>query len=226
MNKRNVSIVIATLNEERYIAEVIAAVKDYTDELIIVDGHSRDKTVDIARSLGAKVIYDNGKGKGDAIRCGISSATGDIIVFIDADGSHDPLDIPRMVAPIQDGCADMVIGSRGTGGSDELHGDIEKFLRITGSGLILLLINYRFNVRLTDSQNGFRAIRRSVAIDLGLCENITTIEQEMLIKCLKKGYKVVEVPAHEYARKFGKSNISLRRMSFRYVYSAIKYLYF
>lgn len=226
MNKHRITIIIATLNEEMYIAEVISATKRYADELIVVDGHSTDRTVDIAASLGAKIVFDHGKGKGDAIRCGIQSALGDILVFIDADGSHDPLDIPKMIAPIQEGRADMVIGSRGTGGSDELHGDIEKFLRITGSGLILLLINYRFNVRLTDSQNGFRAISRTVAADLNLREDITTIEQEMLIKCLRKGYKVFEVPAHEYARKFGKSNISLRRMSFRYGYSAIKYLYF
>jgi glycosyltransferase involved in cell wall biosynthesis len=224
--KKKISIIIAAINEEHYVGEVINSVKKYADEIVIVDGHSTDKTAQIAMSLGAKVVYDNGKGKGDAIRCGIQAATGDILVFIDADGSHDANDIPKMVAPIIEGRADMVIGSRGTGGSDELHGDIEKFLRMTGSGLILLLINYKFNIRLTDSQNGFRAIRRSVALDLNLKENITTIEQEMLVKCLKRGYKVSEVPAHEYARKHGRSRISLRKMSFWYVYSVIKYLYF
>jgi dolichol-phosphate mannosyltransferase len=86
-------------------------------------------------------------------------------------------------------------------------------------------INYRFGVRLTDSQNGFRAIRRDAALSLGLQENITTIEQEMIIKTLKKGYRITEVPAHEYARKYGDSNIKLGKVWFRYVYSWLKYLF-
>ena len=99
-----------------------------------------------------------------ARRCGSSfdAATTGIVVFIDADGSHDPKDIPALVAPIKAGQADMVIGSRGKGGSDELHGTLEQFIRYVGSQLIMLAINYRWNVRLTDSQNGFRAIRRDV----------------------------------------------------------------
>ena len=114
-------------------------------------------------------------------------------MFIDADGSHDPHDIPAMVAPIQAGDADMVIGSRGKGGSDELHGTLEQFIRYVGSQLIMLAINYRWNVRLTDSQNGFRAIRRDVGRRLGLTSNLTTIEQEMLMKALKQGFRVSEI---------------------------------
>jgi len=112
------------------------------------------------------------------------------------------------------------------GGSDEAHGDLYKFIRMWGSDIITLGINYRFNVRLTDSQNGFRAIRRDVARALNLKENITTIEQEMVIKTLKKGYRMAEVPAHEYARKYGTSSIKLRKVMFRYVYSWLKYLFF
>jgi dolichol-phosphate mannosyltransferase len=112
------------------------------------------------------------------------------------------------------------------GGSDELHGDLGKFIRMVGSDIITLGINYRFGVRLTDSQNGFRAIRKSVAESLGLREDITTVEQEMIIKTLRKGYRIFEVPSHEYARKFGDSNINVRKVWFRYVYSWIKYLFF
>jgi len=224
--KEKVTVVIPAKNEERGVGEVIQAVKQYADEILVVDGHSTDNTVKVAESLGARIVFDNGKGKGDALRCAIKTAAGDVIVFIDADGSHDANDIPKLITPILLGKVDMMIGSRGTGGSDELHGDINKLIRIAGSGIILVAINYRFNVRLTDSQNGFRAIRRFVALELDLKENITTIEQEMLIKCLKKGYKVSEVPTHEYVRKYGDSNINLRKTSFRYVYSAIKYLYF
>ena len=68
--------------------------KPYADEVLVVDGHSRDRTRDIATAHGARVILDRGKGKGDALRLSFDEATGDIVVFIDADGSHDPRDIP------------------------------------------------------------------------------------------------------------------------------------
>jgi hypothetical protein len=112
------------------------------------------------------------------------------------------------------------------GGSDELHGTISTFIRMVGSDIITMGINYRFGVNITDSQNGFRAIRRTVAQSLGLKENITTIEQEMTIKTLKKGFSILEVPVHEYARLYGKSTIHLRKVWFRYVYSWLKYLFF
>ena len=95
-----------------------------------------------------------------------------------------------------------------------------------GSSFITACINARFNVRLSESQNGFRAIRTEVLRNIGLVENITTIEQEMIIKTLKKGYRMGEVPTHEHKRKAGYSKISVRKVAFRYVYSMIKYLYF
>ena len=90
-----------------------------------------------------------------------------------------------------------------------------------GSDIILIAINTRFKVFLTDSQNGFRAIRTDVARQLGLKENITTIEQEMTIKCLKKGFRIGEVAAHEYARRSGQSSIKLRKVWFRYIWSVV-----
>jgi dolichol-phosphate mannosyltransferase len=216
-----VCTVILTRNEERSIGEIIRTTKPYTDEIYVVDGHSRDQTREIALNEGAKVLLDNGKGKGDGIRTAISKIDCEIMVFMDADGSHDPKDIPRLVAPIKEGRADMVVGSRGRGGSDELHGDINKLFREIGSDLILIAINYRWKVHLTDSQNGFRAIRTKAARDLKLKENVTTIEQEMTMKCLKKGYRVDEVPTHEYARKYGTSSINLKKVWFRYIWSVI-----
>jgi hypothetical protein len=94
-----------------------------------------------------------------------------------------------------------------------------------GSDIILIAINYRWKCHLTDSQNGFRAVRTLAARDLNLKENITTIEQEMTMKFLKKGYKIEEIPAHEYARKHGQSSIRLRKVWFRYVWSVIKNLF-
>ncbi|MGB3862162.1 MAG: glycosyltransferase family 2 protein, partial [Candidatus Aminicenantaceae bacterium] len=133
-----VTVIIPTKNEERSIEKIINRCKKLADELLVVDGHSKDNTRKIAEELGVRVVLDNGKGKGDGLRVGIREAREDIIVFIDADGSHDPEDIPKLVKPIQDGKADLVVGSRGKGGSDELHGDVEKLLRMIGSDIILI----------------------------------------------------------------------------------------
>ncbi len=214
-----VSIIIPAKNEEPTIGPVIDGAIKVADEVIVVDGHSVDNTRSIAKSHGAIVIQDGGKGKGDGMRAGAQVASNKLVVFIDADGSHDPADVPALIWPIQAGIADLVVGSRGRGGSDELHGDMEKLLRQVGSDILLIGINWRFNSHLTDSQNGFRAIRKTVLLDLGLRENITTIEQEMTMKALKKGYVVVEIPTHEYERHSGNSTIKLSRVWFRYIYS-------
>ncbi|MFZ1509839.1 MAG: glycosyltransferase family 2 protein, partial [Anaerolineae bacterium] len=183
-------------------------------------------TRDIAAALGARVILDSGQGKGAAIRQGIQEASGDILVFIDADGSHDPHDIPALVNPICQGLADHVSGSRMLGGSDELHATLHQGIRLLGSQVITLSINYTQNVRLTDCQNGFRAIRRDVALALDLRENITTIEQEMVIKTVRRGYRLIEVPTHEYVRANGISNFRVKDVAPRYVASWLYYLLF
>lgn len=219
-----VSVVIPTKNEEKMIKEIVKGCLPFGDEVLIIDGHSTDETRKIAQKYGARVVLDNGQGKGDGLRVALKEAKYDIVVFIDADGSHDPKDIPAMVRPIQEGRADLVVGSRMRGGSDELHGDIGKFIRVIGSDVITLSINYRFGVRLTDSQNGFRAIRRKVGLDIRLTENIFTIEQEMIMKVLKKGYKISEIPSHEYKRKFGQSGIVVWKVAHRYVWCLIKNL--
>ncbi len=221
---KKVTVVIPTRNEEKSIGEIVRFSRPYADELLVVDGHSSDRTREIASGLGCRVVLDGGKGKGDGVRTAIREAAGEVIVFIDADYSHRPADIPRLVLPILRGEADHVVGSRPRGGSDELHGDLNKFLRMIGSDIITLGINYRFGVRLSESQNGFRALSAECARALDLKENITTIEQEMTIKTLRKGFRIAEIPSHEFSRRFGESKIRLRRVSCRYVYSWLKYL--
>ena len=218
------TVVVPTRDEEGLIGEIIDAVRPSCDEVLVVDGHSKDRTREIAEQHQARVILDHGKGKGEALRLSLEEATGDIVVFIDADGSHDPRDIPALVAPIAAGEADLVIGSRGRGGSDELHGTFEQLIRYIGSQIIMLGINYRWNVRLTDSQNGFRAIRRDVGKSLGLKSNLTTIEQEMMMKALKKGFRVTEIPSHEYQRRWGTSKVVVWKLWFAYVWSFLRHL--
>jgi dolichol-phosphate mannosyltransferase len=225
-NNIHVSLVIPTKNEAENLEEVFRACEPHGDEILIVDGHSTDNTRELAEELGARVILDNGKGKGDGIRVAAENVRGDIVVFIDADGSHIPEDIPKLVEMIDRDEADHVSASRLMGGSSELHGGFDEFFRLMGSSFITACINWRFKVRLSESQNGFRAIKTEVLRDLGLVENITTIEQEMIMKSLKKGYRMGEVPSHEHARKFGESKIKLRKVAFRYVYTLFKYLFF
>jgi glycosyltransferase involved in cell wall biosynthesis len=219
------SVVIPTLNEEATIAGIIEGCKPHADEIIVVDGHSADRTRQIAEELGVRVIQDHKKGKGEAIRHSIKYVTGDIIVFVDADGSHNPEDIPKLIQPIIDNEADHVSGSRLIGGSSELHGGFDECFRLMGSSFVTACINWKFKVSLSESQNGFRAIKTDVIKQLGLKEDITTIEQEMIVKTLKKGFRMAEVPSHENERTAGYSKIRLGKVWFRYVYSLAKYLF-
>lgn len=226
-----VSIIIPAKNEANNLPWVLKGVARLTGrigrhEIIVVDGHSKDKTRAVARSFGCRVVFDHGKGKGEALRVGAQKAKGEILLFIDADGSHHPKDIPKLLRPILKDDISHVSGSRMLAGSDELHRDLGQFIRLMGSAMITLGINYRFKVGLTDCQNGFRAIKKEVFEKLDLRENATTIEQEMTIKSLKRGFCLIEVPTHEYARRSGDSNIVVWQKAPRYVYSWLKYMFF
>ena len=224
--KEKISVVLPVKNELENLKLVIKKILNYTNELIIIDGNSNDGTFEYCKNYTTNIYKDDGRGKGSAIRQSLNFVTKPVIVFIDGDGSHNPDDIPKLVSPIFELDKDHVQGSRTRGGSDEYFGDVNKFLRVTGSHVILLMINYKFKVSLTDVENGFRAIKTEVIKSLKLEENINTIEQEMVAKTLKNNYSLYEVPTHESARVYGETKINLFRDSFRFLYSAIKYIYF
>lgn len=221
----DVTVVIAAKQEAPSLGAVIERVRPYASTIIAAVGRSTDGTADVAAQAGALVIEDRGRGKGDALRCAIPAVTTPVTVFLDADGSHDPEDIPLLVGPILAGEADHVTGSRLKGGSSELHGGFDEFFRLAGSSFITACINWRYGCRLSDSQNGFRAVRTSVLKQLDLREDSTTIEQEMIMKTLRGGWRMGEVPSHEHPRKHGTSHISVWRSSPRYVYSLVRYLF-
>lgn len=223
----DVTIVIAAKDEEATIVDVVSSCRPHAhDILVVVDRRCQDQTWPRAATAGARVMADRGRGKGDAMRCAIAGIKTAVTVFIDADGSHDPGDIPRLVQPIIDDQADHVSASRLTGGSSELHGGFDEFFRLAGSSFITACINWRFGVRLSDSQNGFRAIRTDVLRQLGLSSDSTTIEQEMIIRSLGMRYRVAEVPSHEHKRRAGTSHINVRRAALRYVFNLVQHLAF
>src|ERR1044071_4990962 len=125
-----VSLVIPARKEERCIAEAIEKSIPFVDEIVVVDGHSKDRTVEIAEQYGVRVVKDNKRGKGEAIRVGAMAVSHPIVVFMDADGSHDPADIPSMVEPILANKVDLVIGSRATRSEERRVGDIDKLFRM------------------------------------------------------------------------------------------------
>jgi dolichol-phosphate mannosyltransferase len=221
-----VTVVIAAKNEASSIEDVVRRCLAVADCVLVVDGRSTDGTADVAARAGASVLSQKGSGKGGALREAIPRVLTPITVFIDADGSHVPEDIPRLIQPIVDGRADHVSASRLMGGSSELHGGFDEFLRLTGSSFITACINWRFNVRLSESQNGFRAVRTAFLQTLELRAGSTTIEQEMIIRTLRAGGRMAEVPSHEYCRQYGSSHIRLWQAAPRYVYSLVRHLLF
>lgn len=222
-NERDrISVVIPALNEVGTIREVIREAKPFAGEILVIDGGSRDGTRELAESEGATVFRDDGRGKGAAIRLAPRRATREIIVFFDADGSHDARDIPALVRPILDDRADHVSASRLLGGSSELHGGFDEFLRLAGSAFITACINWRFQVRLSESQNGYRAIRARTLAGLALRSNATTIEQEMIALTLKAGGRMAEVPSHEYPRRAGQSHIHPVKHAPFYLFSLVR----
>jgi len=207
MSEIKISAVILAREEEATIERVVAGALPLAGEVLVVDGHSRDRTRERAEAAGARVVLDHGRGKGDGYRVGLAEARGEVAVFLDADCSHDPADIPLLAAPILENRLDLVIASRWRGGSDDVHPNLSHFLRDLGGNFLSMAISARFHVEVTDCLNGFRAIRRDLGLQLGLNADDFDIEHEMVMKALKRGLRVGEVGSHEYARAGGVSKL-------------------
>jgi glycosyltransferase involved in cell wall biosynthesis len=222
-----VSVVIPTLNEERNLPHVFAKLPDGIDEVIVVDGGSRDRTVAVARELRPDVVIvqQTRTGKGNALACGFAACTGDIIVMIDADGSTDPAEIPSFIAELVAG-ADFVKGSRFDKGGHS-H-DITKLRKLGNDGLNLV-VNVLFGTRFTDLCYGYNAFWRRVVPTLALPDPALPrptdgsklwgdgfeIETMINIRAAADGMKVGEVGSIEHARIHGQSNLNTFRDGFR-----------
>jgi glycosyltransferase involved in cell wall biosynthesis len=203
---RKVSVVVPAKNEEENIGMVLddlntAISKSNKEfEVIVVNDHSRDKTAEIAKKKGARVIDNPGRsGKGNTLQLGFKQATGDVLVMMDADYSHRPEDLPLFLSAIEEG-AGLVIGSRIWGGSDE-------YTRIRALGNIILTgaFGFVFHRYLSDLLNGYKAFRRDVFDNFRYSRSAYEIEVELAVNAMRAGYKIKEVPSHERARLAGQA---------------------
>jgi glycosyltransferase involved in cell wall biosynthesis len=210
------SVIIPTLNEASNITELIYELKKLgCRDILIVDGNSVDGTAERAKKLGVKVIMQDGKGKGAALRQAFDNGyvEGDIIIILDADGSMDPEEIPSFVSAIRSG-AEIVKGSRflPKGQSDDMTA-----LRRVGNKLLVGILNSLFLTRYTDLCYGYMAFRREAIkrISSLLTSKNFEIETEICIRAKKLGIKVSEVPSFERARLHGESNLNSFKDGFR-----------
>jgi glycosyltransferase involved in cell wall biosynthesis len=196
-----VSVVIPALNEAQNLPHVLPFIPSDVEEVILVDGHSTDDTVDVARELlpSIRIMTQPGRGKGDALLAGFSAAKGDIIVMLDADGSTDPAEIPAFVGVLRSG-ADFAKGSR------FLHGggtaDMPYYRRL-GNWTFVQFVRLLFGGRYSDLCYGYNAFWRAVLPVLDLNGNGFEIETMMNVRALRAGLKVVEVPSFEAKRVYG-----------------------
>jgi glycosyltransferase involved in cell wall biosynthesis len=221
-DRDRVCVVIPARDEGHTIGDAVRLASGYCNSVIVMDGRSSDGTARVARTAGATVFTDSGRGKGAAIRDSLNRSSAEVVVFMDADGSHDPADIPRLASVIMSGAADLCVGCRFTGGSDEVSLTVGQLIRTIGNISMNIAINHRWRVRLTDTLNGFRAVRRDAALQVGLTEDRHTIEQEMVMKFLRHGYRVANIACHESSRKFGTSHIRIWREWPLFVWCVVK----
>jgi glycosyltransferase involved in cell wall biosynthesis len=200
-----VSVVIPTLNEALNLPLVLAEIPDDTYEILIVDGHSTDGTPDVAREIrpDAIVIQQDGRGKGDALRCGFEAATGDILVMLDADGSADPAEIPQFVQALLEG-ADFAKGTRflEAGGSSDLT-PLRKF----GNRVLSGTVNMLFRTSYSDLCYGYNAFWRHCLPTIDVDCTGFEIETLINIRIARAGLKVQEIPSFERDRVHGQSNL-------------------
>jgi glycosyltransferase involved in cell wall biosynthesis len=225
-DSKDISIIICARNEGEGIERIIRSAQPYGEEILVVDGHSNDGTKEIAERLGARFFLDNKKGRGDAVKVGVAKATKSILVFYDADGSHEETDIPALVEPIRRDEADLVIGSRIKGGClDASLSTLGDICRLAGTNFMVYLVNQRFNVHLTELLYSFRAIRTKTARDLKFQANNFAIEQDMVVRALKAGTQLAEVPSREKARGWGESKLKTS-MGINLLYVLVRDLFF
>jgi glycosyltransferase involved in cell wall biosynthesis len=201
-----VSFLIPTYNEGRTIGEVLdrVAALPFEKQLIVVDDGSTDETEDILANWKSAdtplvVVRQENRGKGAAIRAAIPHIEGEIAVIQDADLEYDPADVPALIEPIQRGAADVVFGSRLSGGRPQRA---YLFWHMVGNRFLSLFTNILFNTTLSDMETGYKAFRADVLRSLDLQQEDFAIEPELTAKVCKRKLRIYELPIAYYGRTY------------------------
>lgn len=226
-----VSAIVPTLNEAGNIEKILEGIAGQNiDEILVVDGHSTDGTIELVRRSGYRLILQEGRGLGKAIMSGIRSTSGECIVIVDADGSHDPKYIPELIKKIDEGY-DVVVGSRYISGPkaknlffrnkrSSSHDDT--FIREAGNRFFTYLCRKLYRLDIHDVLMGFKAFKRSVFERIAPSEDGQQFDVEMLIKAKKAGFMIGQVPVVEHKRGYGKSKLSVPYHGFKVLCVIIK----
>jgi glycosyltransferase involved in cell wall biosynthesis len=184
-------------------------------QTVVVDDGSTDATAEIAEAKGALVIRHPNRGKGAAIRAAIPHADGEIAVIQDADMEYDPADVPELIEPIERGVADVVFGSRLSGGRPQRA---YLFWHLVGNRFLSLLTNVLFNTTLSDMETGYKAFRTDVLRSLDLREDSFGIEPEITGQLCKRKLRIYELPISYYGRTYDEGKKITWRDGFRAVW--------
>jgi len=205
---QKISVILPCRNEEEAIGFCLEEIKKtlrdkHLDAEIIVSDSSTDNSAEIASQKGVRVIKHNQKGYGLAIKEGIKNASGEIIIFADADGTYDFKEIPKFIEALKN--YDIVIGSRLLGNIE--NGAMPFSHKIFGIPFLNFLLLILFNIKISDSQSGFRALKKETFNKLNLKTNGMEFATEMLIKAKREKLKIKEIPINYFKRKGGISKL-------------------
>jgi glycosyltransferase involved in cell wall biosynthesis len=216
-------VIIPAYNEERSVAQVIRRVllEPSVQEVVVVDDCSTDGTLAAARlSTDPRVTvkhHEVNLGKGAAIRTGLEAITAPLIVIQDADLEYDPADVPALIEPIMRGSADVVFGSRLSGGKPQR---VYMFWHLVGNRFLSLLTNVLYNTTISDMETGYKAFRTEVLRSLELRQDDFGIEPEITAKICKQKLRVYELPIAYYGRTYAEG----KKITWRDGFKAIRVL--
>lgn len=213
-NERStVSVIVPAMNEERNICWVLERIPAWVDEVIVVDGFSSDRTVEVARAANPDVVVvsQRGRGKGAALRTGFEEASCDYVIAIDADGSMEPAEIEYYVAALEQGY-ELVKGSRHLRASGSL--DLTPVRRL-GNTALVGTVNLLWGCTFSDLCYGYFGFRRDKLSSLGLTSGGFEIETEIAVRAVEAGLRIAEVPSVELLRHHGASNLNAWRDGWR-----------
>ncbi len=219
-----VSFLVPAYNESATIVEVLDRVSglDLEKQIVVVDDGSTDGTGDLVESWGRErddvvLVRQANRGKGAAVRAAIPHADGDICVIQDADLEYDPADVPALIEPIVRGSADVVFGSRLSGGKPQR---VYMFWHLVGNRFLSMLTNVLFNTTLSDMETGYKAFRTEILRSLDLRQDDFGIEPEITAKICKRKLRVYELPIAYYGRTYAEG----KKITWRDGFKAIRVL--